>query len=128
MKVAGDAGDDLSVTTDAFSGEVGLARHLFEAWELRPAREVAEDYGRDGIDWALVVDGRWTGSDALAELGLVLVLARQAAPQQGPPLVLICDDFDAVQNGDQITVAADRRVQLDHVDGLTTVLTGLRRS
>jgi hypothetical protein len=124
MKVAGAAGDDPNQWTDASSGLTGEARHLFEAWEIRPALEVAQDYGRDGIDWAVAVDGPWTGSARLAELGLVLVLARQAEITAGPPLILLYDDLAAVQEGDQISVdpSSPDRVQLDHVDGLTTFL------
>lgn len=133
MKVQGDAGDDPGQWIDAQTGQAGEARHLFEAWERRPALEVAQDYGRDAIDWVVVVDGRWRGGCRLAEHGLVLVIAREAdgtSAQSGGPLVLLLEDLSAVREGDQITVdpSAPDRVQLDHVDGLTTFLEGLTRS
>ena len=126
MKVDGDAGDDLDGCLNAFSGEVGTTQHLFEAWETRPATEIAREYGDDAIEWALVVEGRWAGTERLTDQGLTVVLAREAAPSGDTPLVLLADDLTAVQNGDQITVEAleggQATVRLDHVDGLSTRL------
>ena len=132
MKVAGDAGDDLSAMVDAFSGEVGVAKHLFQAWETRPAAEVAAEYKDDGIDWALVVDGRWSGGAALLDVGLVLVFAKEADEVADGLTVLLHDSPEAFLNGDQITVEGwegdTARVCLDHVDGLSTRLQCVRRS